>query len=157
MFERAKQASIITGVESDARLVKDIKDAAQPRTDLRGQADALSFAAGESGGRAIQAEIAEAHGEKKIDPFGNFFERTRGDLFLALRKMLEDFVDGGTSGTERERGEIGDGPAAKLYRQRFRAQALAVAGRAERRGHVLCDPLPIGIGIGLFAISFREV
>ena len=45
-FESAEQASVVAGVEADGRLVKHVKDAAQARADLRGEADALGFAAG---------------------------------------------------------------------------------------------------------------
>jgi len=76
---------------------------------------------------------------------------------LALGELHENFADGGTSGAERERGEIGDGQAAELDRQRFGAQAPAVACAAERRGHVLRYPLAIGIGVGLFEISFQKL
>ncbi len=40
---------------------------------MRGEADALGFASGERGGGAIEAEIAEADGEKEIEALGDFF------------------------------------------------------------------------------------
>ena len=75
LFERAEQAIVISRVQADGRLVQNVEHAAQARTDLRGQANALRFAAGKRGGGAIQAEIAEADGEQKIEPLGDFFER----------------------------------------------------------------------------------
>jgi len=66
LFERAEKASVVAGVEADAGLVKDVKNAAEARADLRGEADALGFAAGERGGGTAEAEIAEADGEKKV-------------------------------------------------------------------------------------------
>src|SRR5467141_147557 len=117
LFERAEKARVVAGVEADAGLVENIENAAKTRADLRGEADALGFAAGERGGGAIQAEIAEADGEQKIDAFGDFFKRARSDFFLALSELRENFVDGGACGAERERGEIGDGQAAELDRE----------------------------------------
>ncbi len=54
---------------------------------MRGESNTLRFAAGKSGGGAIQAEIAEADGEQELDSFGNFFQRTRGDFFLAFGEL----------------------------------------------------------------------
>src|SRR5258708_17225471 len=84
MLERTEKAGIVAGVEADARLVKNVKNATQARTDLRGQADALGFATGKRGGGTIQAKIAKADGEQELDTLGNFFQRTRRDLFLSI-------------------------------------------------------------------------
>ena len=72
-FERGEQAAIVARVQADRRLIENIENAAQSRADLRGQADALGFAAGERGGGAIESEIAEAYIEKKIEALGYFF------------------------------------------------------------------------------------
>src|SRR6266567_8392371 len=156
MFKRAEEARVVACVQADARLVEDIENAAEARADLRGQADALGFAAGESGGRAVEAEIAEADGEEELDALGNFFERARGDFLLAIGELREDFADGRPRGAQRKRGEIGNGPSAELDGEGFGAQTLAVADAAERGGHVLRHPLAVGVGAGLFEISFQE-
>ena len=44
-FERAEQAVVVTGVQTDRRLVENVEHAAQARADLRGEADALRFSA----------------------------------------------------------------------------------------------------------------
>src|SRR5467141_461980 len=46
LFERAEKASVVAGVEADAGLVENIENAAEARADLRGEANALGFAAG---------------------------------------------------------------------------------------------------------------
>ncbi len=76
---------------------------------------------------------------------------------MALGELPENFVNRGSPGAERERGKIGDRQAAELDRQRFGAQALAMACAAERGGHVLRYPLAIAIGVGLFEISFQKL
>src|SRR5260370_308368 len=156
MLERTEKAGIVAGMEADARLVKNVENTTQARTDLRGQADALRFAAGKRGGGTIQAEIAEADGEQELDALGNFFERTRGDFFLALGEMDEDFGNRGTRATERKRGEISDGPASEFHCEGFGAETFAVADGAQRGGHVLRQPLSVGIGIRLLQISLEE-
>ena len=67
---------------------------------MRGQADALSFAAGKRGGGAVQAEIAETDGQQEIDALGDFFKRARGDFFLALGELRENFIHGRSRGAE---------------------------------------------------------
>ncbi len=106
MFERAEEARVVASVKTDAGLVEDIENAAEARADLRGQADALGFAAGERGGRAVEAEIAEADGEEELDALANFFERARGDFFLAIGELRENFADGRARGAERKGGEV---------------------------------------------------
>src|SRR6266567_5442682 len=156
MLERAKKARVVAGVETDAGFIKNVENAAQARADLRGQTDALRFTAGKRGGGAIQAEVAESHGEKEIDALGDFFERPRGDFFLALRELRDHLVHGGARGAKRERREISDGPAGELDGQRFGSKAFAVANTAKRRGHVLRHPLAVRVGAGFFEIAFEE-
>src|SRR5882762_2941595 len=156
MFEGAEKAIIVAGVEADAGLVKDVQNAAKARADLSGEANALGFAAGERGSRAIEAEIAEADREKEIDALGDFLEGTRGDFFLASGQLREDFVHRGTRGGERKRGEIGNRPTGKLHRERLGAETLAVTDAAERSGHVLRHPLAVGVRSGLFEIALEK-
>ncbi len=156
LFERTEKASVVAGMEANAGLIENIENAAEARANLRGEADALGFAAGERGGGAVEAEITKAHGEKEIDAFGNFFKRASGDFFLALGKLRENFVNGGARGAKRERGEIRDGQATEFDGERFGAQTLAMADGALRGRHILRDPLTVGVGVGLFEISLEE-
>ena len=86
------KAIVVARVETDGGFVENVEDSAKARADLRGQANALGFAAGERGGGAVEAEIAEADGEEKVEALGDFFERAGGDVALALRELGENFV-----------------------------------------------------------------
>src|SRR6266446_2292749 len=143
-------------MQADAGLVKNVENAAQARADLRGQANALRFAAGKRGGGTLQAEIAETDGKEELDAFGNFFQRARGDFFLALCEVRKNFVHRGPRGGKRESSEISDGPACEFHCEGFGAETLAVARTAERGGHVLRHPLAVSVGAGLFEISFEK-
>src|SRR6266700_1388348 len=156
MFEGTEQARIVAGMQADAGLVENVENAAQARADLRGQADALRFAAGKRGRGTLQAEIAKTDGEEKIDALGNFFKRARGNFFLTIGKVREYFADCRTRGSKRKCSEIGEGPAGKFDGQRFRAETLAVARAAKSGGHVLRHPLAVNVGAGLFEIPFEE-
>ena len=99
-FERTQKALIVTRVQADAGFVKNVENAAKTRSNLRGKSNTLGFSSGERGGRAVEAEIAEAYGEKKFHALCDFFERPGGDLFLAHGKLRNDFVHRRTGGTE---------------------------------------------------------
>ena len=73
VFERAEQPRIVARVQPDARLIEHVEHAAQSRANLRSQANPLCFAAGERSRRALQAQVAQAHGEKKVDALRDFF------------------------------------------------------------------------------------
>jgi len=98
-FERAEEALVVARVEADAGLVENVENSAEARADLRGQADALGFTAGERGCGTVEAEVAEADSEEKLDALSDFLERTGGDFFLAGGEMRNNFVDGRARGT----------------------------------------------------------
>ena len=66
IFERGDQALVVALVQADGGLVEHIEHAAQARSDLGGQADALAFAAGERGRAAVKRNVAKAHGVEKF-------------------------------------------------------------------------------------------
>ena len=64
-LERSQELCVIALMQADGGLVQDIEHAHQAGADLRGQADALCFAAGEGGRRARQREVGQAHAVQK--------------------------------------------------------------------------------------------
>jgi hypothetical protein len=54
-----------------------------------------------------------------------------------------------------KRGEVGDERPPDRDGQRLRPQALALADRAGRRGHVLHHVLAIALGLRVFEVSRR--
>src|SRR5262249_1649742 len=157
MLERGEQALVVAGVQADGRLVENVKDTAETGADLRGEADALSFAAGEGGGGAIEREIAQADGEKKLETFADFFERASGDFLLPESELVENFVDGLAGRGEGERSEISDRGTGELDGKRFGTQALGMADGTQRGGHVLRHPLAVGIRAGFLEIAVEHL
>ena len=66
-------------MEADGGLVKNIEDALEAGADLGGEADALGFAARESGGATAEFKIIEADVLHKADARLDFFDDWRGD------------------------------------------------------------------------------
>ncbi len=146
-FERLDQPLVVALVQPDRRFIEHIEHSTQARADLRGQADALPLAARERGGIAVQRQIAQPDRVEKLKPFHHFPAQTLGDQPLARRKLdragrLQGLAQG-------QRREVGNGQATHLDRQRFRPQALALAGRADGGRHVVQQPIAIAFRLRL--------
>jgi hypothetical protein len=81
--ERLEQPRVVAGVEADARLVEHVEHAHERRTDLRGEPDALPFAARERLRRAIEAEVVEADVDQEAQPRDHGAEQGLGDRAIA--------------------------------------------------------------------------
>ncbi len=81
--EGLDEAGVVALVEADGGLVENVEHAAKARADLRGQADALAFAAGERGGIAIEREIVEADGAEEFKALDDFAADAVGDECFA--------------------------------------------------------------------------
>ena len=142
-LERLDQAVVVALVQADGGLVEDVENAAQARADLRGEADALAFAAGERGGIAVERKVVEADGAEEFEALDDFAADALGDQCFA-RGEVE--LDGRRErAIERQSGEVGDGEAADLDGERLGAQALAAADRAGRGGHEAHHVLAIAV------------
>ena len=95
-LQRLQQPRIVALVQADRGLVQHVEHAGQPRADLRGEADALAFAAGEGAGGARQGQVVQADVEQERQPLADFLQHPRGDLVLLrverLRHGLEPFA-----------------------------------------------------------------
>ena len=67
-------------MQADGWLIQDVADADEPGADLRGQADALRFAAGKCAGFAIEREIAQSDVEHEPEAGGDLAHDRLGDL-----------------------------------------------------------------------------
>ncbi len=82
-FEGLDEAVVVALVQADGGLVEDVEDAAEAGADLGGEADALTFAAGESGGIAIERKVVEADGAEEFKPLLDFSADALGDQRFA--------------------------------------------------------------------------
>ena len=69
--QRLKEPPIVPLMESDAGLVQNVQHADQPRTDLRGQPDALAFSAGQRRGGPVQREVVQSDIDQEPQPLAN--------------------------------------------------------------------------------------
>ena len=133
-LQRADQAIVVALVQADAGFIEHIHHARKARADLRCQANALRFAAGECFGAALQREVAQAHIYQKAQARGNFAHDFFGNLGLgaAQLQVIEVLPGIGQCGVV----DVVDGALLLAFAQhdvaRIAPQAAACAGRAGR-------------------------
>jgi hypothetical protein len=109
--ERFDEAVVVAGVESYGRLVEDVEDAGEVGAELRGEADALGFAAGEGVGGALEREVAEADVVEEFEALLDLRDDVLGDERAAVVEL-----EGTEAGEELGGGggeEFGEGDGGK--------------------------------------------
>src|SRR5258708_29224312 len=84
-FEGSEEAIIITLMQADARLIKDVKNADQASADLGGQTDALGFASTEGAAFPIQGEVSQTDIFQKSQPRPDLLDDVMSNFFLIIR------------------------------------------------------------------------
>ena len=153
IFERRQQAAVVAMMQADRRLVEHVEHAAQLRANLRGQTNALAFAAGKRRRRAVERNVIQSHGIQELQTLDHFVHDAPGDLFFAPRQL--DASRHFERPRNRQRREFGDRHAVHLHRQALRPQPLAVARRTFRRRHVIHQPVAVAFRSRLFEILFQ--
>ena len=123
--ERVEQHAVVARMQADRRLVEDVADAAQIRSELGGQANALRLAAGERRRRAVEREIGETDVAEKGEPRRNFADDVARDVGFAPAQI--ELGDEARCIADGELRQLGDRAAAKAHGERVAVEARAVA------------------------------
>ncbi len=148
-LQRLEQAAVVALVEADGRLVEDVEDAGQARADLRGETDALAFAARKRAGGARQGQILQADVPQETEALVDLAQYPARNLLLLRVQRRTEPGEPRRSGVDGHLGHGADVETGDLDRQRFRLEPLAAAGVA--RGHGLvaaqlfADPRRLGL------------
>jgi hypothetical protein len=86
-FEDVDEALCVARVETNGRLVENVERANEVGAKRRGELNPLGFAAGKSGGEAIESEIVEADFVEELQTGANFIEDFVSDGFLHFGKL----------------------------------------------------------------------
>ena len=154
LFQGAKQALVVSGVQADRRFVEHVEDPAELRANLRGQPDALAFPARQRGGGAVEAEVAKPHGAQKLQALADLVEDAPGQNRFA--RVEPDGADNFHFFADRLRREIGNGEPRHGDGQAFGSQALALALPARNRRHILLEPFPVAFRSCLTVPAIEE-
>ena len=144
VFERGEKAAIVAVVEADGGLVENVEHAAEFRTDLGGEANALAFAARQRGGGTVERNVAESDVVQELQALGDFVDDAAGDGLIPARQLdLPGSIEGAR---HRQSGEIGDRHAVHLDGKAFGTQTLAVTDGTLGGRHVVEQVFAVGVG-----------
>ena len=87
LHERLEQAFVVALVQADGRLVEHVEHAGEAGADLRGEADALAFAAGQRAGGADEVRVVEADIDEEVQPVVDLLQDAGGDFLLLCRQL----------------------------------------------------------------------
>ena len=131
-------------MKADGGFVEHVEHADQVRADLRRQADALPFPAGERRGATAEREIAHADIVQEPQALLNLFQDALGDDRFPVGEIQT--VEHGERFGDRQVDVIGDGAALHSDRQALRLEPLPVARGAGPKGAVRLQLLLLGPG-----------
>ena len=168
VLQRFEEARIVALMQPDGRLVEHVQHAGQPGADLRGEPDALAFAAGQRAGISAEREIVEADIVQEAQALADFLQDARGDLVLLGGELVRQLVEPRIRRADRQPRRLADMLAIDLHRQSLRLQPEARAFLAWRIGLIarqfLAHPLafrllpaPLDIGDDAFEGFPRRV
>ena len=138
-LEGVEQVAVVAFVESDGRLVENVEDAAEVRSELGGEADALGLAPGERGGGAVEGEVIETDPLHEAEALPDFGEDVggKGAVVVVENEGVEQLGRVAGAGA----GEVGDGTVVDADVAGFGVEAQSLAFRA-RAGNILVGFLP---------------
>ena len=94
-FSQGLQQSVVVALmEANGRFVENVHDAGQATTDLRGQANALTFSTRKGVGFSVQRQIIKTDAVKKPKTAFNFLDDFRADEHASFIKRFEKVLKG---------------------------------------------------------------
>src|SRR3569833_2187730 len=153
MLVRREQARGGALMQTDRRLVEDVENANEPRTDLRRETNALRFAARQRFRRAAKREVIQADVDEKSETLAHFLENRRGNLPIKSRLAVtahRDVLEERQRLGHRQLDDLTDVPSFNGHRKRLGLETTSLARRARHFDHVLLQLHAHGVGIRLF-------
>ena len=126
LLQRAQQDAVVARVKADGGFVEHVAHALQVAAQLRGQADALRFAARQGGRAAIEREVAQAHLFQKRQTAVDLGQQVARDFagaaaqLQAARPLMQVGHRQAGQGGERQAVQRRRGPAVRRQRGRRR-------------------------------------
>ena len=156
VFHRFEQLCVVALVQADARLIENVEHAHERGADLRGQPDALRFAAGERRRGAREREILQTDALQKTETAADLLDDAPGDHCLHIGQLRFERVKEAQTLRYGEIAELGDIHSADGDGEDFLPETAAAAVRAERFRHALLDLRAHGRALR-FAVTALEV
>ena len=149
LVQGIEQDPVVARMQSDRRLVEHVAHALQVGAQLRGQPDALRFAARQRRRAAVQREVAQADFLEELEAAADLGNQVARDpLFAhAQRAFHLQGLDPAPHVDHRQRGNLVDAGLIEPHVARLQVQPGAVAGGAG----LVADVFHLRLGEGLFA------
>ena len=125
-----QQPGVVALVQPDGGLVQHIEHAGEAGADLRGQPDALAFAARQAARAARQSEIIEPDVDQEPQPLIDLAQDARGDFLPLGVEFFRQGLEPGRRLADRKLGNLADMPMVDLDRQSL---GLEAESRCRRR------------------------
>ena len=153
-LERVDEPAVVALVEPDRRLVQDVEDADELRSDLRREPEPLRLATGERLRSSVELQVADTDVLEEGQPLAHLLQDAPPDQLLRLREL--ELVHEAERARDGHLREAVDRELADRHREHLRLQPRAVALRAGPEAHVLLDPVARVRGVRL-AVAALEV
>ena len=157
VFHRFEQLCVVALVQADARLIENVEHAHERGADLRGQPDALRFAAGERRRGAREREILQTDALQKTETAADLFEDASGDHCLHIGQLRFERIEKTQAFRYGKVAEFGDVHPADGDGENFLPETAAAAVRAGRFRHALLDLRAHGRALRFAVTSFEIV
>src|SRR3546814_6937985 len=82
-----EQTTVVAVMQPDRGLVENVKDAGEPRADLRRESDALALAAGQRAGGSAEGQIFQPDVAQETEPLVDLLEDASRDLTLLFGQL----------------------------------------------------------------------
>jgi hypothetical protein len=145
--QRVEKPAVVALVQPDRGLVQDVDHAGEGGAHLARQPDALGLAPREGRSRAVEGQVAEAHGAEEVEARPDLLQHLGGDLARgAFERKLREVAPGLV---HREGGDLDDGAIAEPHGGALGAKPRSPARRATRIAEKLAVPTLRPVGAGL--------
>ena len=141
------QLPVVALMEPDRGLIKDVQDAHEFRSDLRGEPDSLCLAAGQRIGRSGEAQVIETDVNQELEPLADLFQDGARNQRFTLGQLK--FRKPALRGRDRQVAHVHDRAIRHGHGEILRLEPLPFADRARPGRH---QPLDLGadeLGLGL--------
>src|SRR5665811_339913 len=157
-LQRLDQPMVVPLVQSDRRLVQDVKHPDETSADLGGQPDALRLAARKGPRSSAEGQVIQSHVEQETEPLVDLFEYPLANLAFAVGHL--QILEIGRGIPDRQRAYVGDVLGAlrvrvEQDRQDHGFETGAATYRTVDFAHVSLEPLAVGLRLGLAVPPFE--
>ena len=147
----------VAGMQTNRRLVEDVKHARQTRPEQGSQPQALGFARRESRRGTFQTQVADSHFQQSPDALVQVIQNRTGDAHFLGGEMRRQGLDPRVEVVERQLRNRDDGLARHGHGAAFGAQARAFAVETGLGGEEVLQFFEIGGVGGVLVVAALEV